>query len=116
MPPHAAAQGSNEILRILLNAGAKIPPKIRRATRAFSWRWSKSTKQQSRSCSRPSSPPVWTSMRYESLAAANKKPEVAKVLLAHVAQFNARTNFRETALHYARGSEVEALLRQHGAE
>ena len=54
-------------------------------------------------------------MRYESLAAANKKPEVAKVLLAHVAQFNARTNFRETALHYARGSEVEALLRQHGA-
>jgi len=51
------------------------------------------------------------------LAAFWNKPEIAKVLLAHGAQVNARTNDGRTALAIARCKhEMEALLRQHGAE
>jgi hypothetical protein len=35
----------------------------RQAKRAFGWLWSKSTKQQSRCCCRPSRPPAWKLMR-----------------------------------------------------
>ena len=50
------------------------------------------------------------------MAANYNKPEVAKVLLAHGAQFNARNRDGDTSLQYASCSEVETLLRQHGAE
>jgi ankyrin repeat protein len=56
----------------------------------------------------------WTPLHF---AADWNKPEVGKVLLAHGAQVNARDRRGFTALNYARGKrEVEALLRQHGAE
>ena len=49
--------------------------------------------------------------------AGDNKPEVAKVLLANGAQVNVRDNGGNTALAFARGKpEMEALLRQHGAE
>ena len=55
-------------------------------------------------------------------AASRNYPEVAKVLLANGAQLNVRSNAGETALCWARAGEdeghreIEALLRQHGAE
>ena len=57
----ATVQGSNEILRILLNAGAKVCAKNKAGYTSVEL--AVEQKQQSRSCSRPSSPPAWTSMR-----------------------------------------------------
>ena len=58
----------------------------------------------------------WTPLHY---TAWHNKPEVAKVLLANGAQVNVRCKYGHTALARARDNdsrEMEALLRQHGAE
>ena len=58
----------------------------------------------------------WTPLHYTAL---ENKPEVAKVLLANGAQVNVRDKDGKTALAFARSwdhREMEALLRQHGAE